>query len=542
MKDGQRPVLLGGYAAKQCPVRTHNDFAPVVPTAVWVPSAEVQADFDAGRQFEADVFEELLRLHPQTAVLVDPALRRARASQATVSAMESGIPLVLGGWLPDDTAGGRRGQPDILIRIDGGYLPADIKHHKTISPAKKASKPVSALTEPAQWLEVPGWTASGHYYEDGLQLAHYTRMLQACGFHPGEDKSFGAILGTSLLSLTGAAPGLVFVWHDLSRHRFRVKVAETAMHIVGSAADPAPLVVPIGQKECVGCPYEVWCGELMGPDDPSAAITRNRLGIREWQTLRRLGITTTEALADLDPEDPAFLDDYCPEVTNYSRLQAVKRLRAAIRHARMIAEGLDFEPIAMPVVAPAADIEIDFDIEWDKAERIYQWGLRIRDGQDDGSARYEPVVSFEMLDDESELELAMRVAVLIAGLRAEAQRAGRSIAVYHWHHVEVSKTRKFECVRAALDGVTVDLHDWFTNTFHVRGDASIKAVARFFGFDWTVDDPGGRLSQEKVEIARAGGADAADAREWCLAYNESDVAAQAVIRDGVREMFASPRQ
>jgi len=38
-------------------------------------------------------------------------------------------------------------------------------------------------------------------------------------------------------------------------------------------------------------------------------------------------------------------------------------------------------------------------------------------------------------------------------------------------------------------------------------------------------------------VARAGGPDAADAKQWCLSYNESDVAAQAVIRDGLRAMF-----
>ena len=40
-------ILLGGYAAKRCPVRTHNDFAPLVPVPELEPSAELQADFDA---------------------------------------------------------------------------------------------------------------------------------------------------------------------------------------------------------------------------------------------------------------------------------------------------------------------------------------------------------------------------------------------------------------------------------------------------------------------------------------------------------------
>lgn len=564
MTDSPRPILLGGYAAKFCPVRTHNDFCPAIPKVEWIPSEQLAADLEAGRQFEADVFAELLRLHPDTAVLVDPALPKAEAVAVTVGAMESGAPLVLGGWLPDDIAGGRTGRPDILIHVDGGYLPADVKHHKTIQPAKKVTKRVSSPTRPAHWWDAPGITASAHHYGDSMQLAHYTRMLKACGFHPGDDVLLGAILGTSLLAAQGGEPELVFVWHDLTtasrptfsrsrgrvlrsvlerydhEHDFRVKVAQTASRITGSAADPDPLVVPIGQKECADCPYLQWCSDVMGSEDASAAITRDRLDVREWRVLRNLGIATTAELAELQPEDPEFFELYYPEVAVHGRERALQRLQRAVRQARMICQGVDFEPIQGAAVhVPAADIEIDFDIEWDKSGRIYQWGLRIRDGQDDATARYAPIVSFEPLDDERELELAGQAAAVIAGLREQARQAGRSIAVYHWHHVEVSMTRKFAGVQAALDGITLDLWSWFTSTFHVRGDASIKAVAQFFGFAWAVDDPGGRVSQAKIEIARAGGADAPEARQWCLSYNESDVAAQAVIRDGVRAMRAS---
>lgn len=557
-------LLLGGYAAKRCPVRAHNDFAPLVPLPEWESSAELQALFDAGRKYEAEVFAELGRIHPDTAELIDPSLCKDAAIAKTLAAMESRVPLVLGGWLPDDTTGGRKGRPDILVKIGGGYLPADVKNHKTLDAAKKASKPVSSLVRPDIWWEVPGCTATSHHYEDGLQLAHYTRMLQACGFHPGQDRLFGAIIGTSTVAVSGRDHELVFVWHDLSKptrptfsrsrgkvlrsvlerydheHDFRVKVAATAARIVGTADGPEPLVIPIGQKECGECPYELWCADQMGPEDASAAITRGRLDPREWQTLRRMGIGTTAALADLEPEDPAFLDDYYPEVTHYSREQALKRLQAAVLQAQMIRDGVDFQPIAgVAVEVPSADIEIDFDIEWDSTNRIYQWGLRVRDGQDDATAHYEPVVSFEPLDDEGERALAERAAALINRLRAEADSPGRSIAVYHWSHPEVSMTRKFACIATALEGLTVDLLAWFSGNFHVRGEASIKAVAQLFGFSWGVDDPGGRLSMNKIDIARGVGPEALDARQWCLAYNESDVAAQAAIRDGVREMFPS---
>jgi len=120
-----------------------------------------------------------------------------------------------------------------------------------------------------------------------------------------------------------------------------------------------------------------------------------------------------------------------PEVAHYSREQARRTLLAAVRQARVVCEGVDFEPFAeTPVAVPAADVEIDFDIEWDNAGRICQWGLRIRDGQDDTTARYEPVVSCDTLDDDGELTLAERAAALIAQLRSEAALEGCTVAVY----------------------------------------------------------------------------------------------------------------
>ena len=256
------PVLLGGYAAKRCPVRVHNDVSPAVPTLEWVPSPEDQARLDAGRAFEAAVFAQLKSLHPDC-VLVDPDLQRDDAIEATVAAMDAGVGLILGGWLPEDPVGGRKGRPDLLIRVAGGYLPGDVKNHKTVRPAKKAAAVLSPLAQPASRRSVTTLTATSHRFEDGMQLAHYTRMLQACGRHPGDDLLVGAIVGTSEVAVTPDAPATwVLAWHDLAEpvvytysrsrgktkrsllerydheHAFRVKVAHRALQIVGSPGDP----------------------------------------------------------------------------------------------------------------------------------------------------------------------------------------------------------------------------------------------------------------------------------------------------------------
>jgi hypothetical protein len=214
--DVQEPILLGGYAAKQCPVRVQNDYLPLVPTLKWVPSPEDQARLDAGNAFETSVFEDLAAIHP-TAVVVDSQLGRADAIAMTVQAMDSSAPLILGGWLPDDIDGGRTGKPDILIKVNHGYLPADVKNHLTLKRSKVKSAFISPLASPSKQLGLPGWTAATtHRYEDGLQLAHYTRMLEACGYHAGSEQRWGAVLGTSQLEVTpGQGPQWVFVWHNL---------------------------------------------------------------------------------------------------------------------------------------------------------------------------------------------------------------------------------------------------------------------------------------------------------------------------------------
>ncbi len=197
----------------------------------------------------------------------------------TVQAMDTGAPLVLGGWLPDDVEGGRTGRPDILIKAGHGYLPADVKHHLTLKRAKVKCVLVSSLASPDERREAMGWTATTHRYEDGLQLGHYSRMLQACGYHAGPEWLSGAILGTTQLEVTpGQDPELVFAWHNLTEpllftfsrtrgktrrsllerydheHAFRVKVADVARRATGADDDLQPWSNRLDRTNAAGAP------------------------------------------------------------------------------------------------------------------------------------------------------------------------------------------------------------------------------------------------------------------------------------------------
>ncbi len=566
-------VLLDGYAAKQCPVRVHNDVSPAVQTLKWIPSPEDQLRLDAGKTFEAAVFAQLTTLHPDC-VLVDRDLQRDDAIAATTAAMDAGVGLILGGWLPDDLAGGRSGRPDLLIRVDDGYLPGDVKHHKTVNPATKTAAVLSPLTQPTSRQSVAGLTtATSHRFDDGMQLAHYTRMLQACGRHPGDELMIGAIVGTSEIPITPDAPPNQFLaWHDLAEpvaftysrsrgkakrsllerydheHAFRVKVTHRALQIVGRSDDPPPLVTPIGQAECGTCPYQAPCAAAMG-DDPSAAITVGRLDIREWCTLRSMGVTSTLELAELKFDDADFFTAYAAEVAHHSVKQARKRLAAAVERAAMIRDGIEFWPKGDgPVEVPTATVEIDLDVESDQNNRVYMWGARVRRGTDDATAVYVPDFTvWEPLDQESERALAERFAQWLRDERAASDADGGTFRVFHWSHPECSNLRRILGAEAVYDligdrgahgheGVFTDLEKVFKEYFATLRGTSIKKVAPLFNFYWRVENASGATSQTHLSTVQTSvdQIEVDTAKAWLLSYNEDDTTAMAKIRDGMR--------
>jgi hypothetical protein len=144
-------VLLDAYAAKTCARRLHNEWDPSIPKAEVELPAEIQVRIDAGREFEADVLDRLgAALGPERYVDLR-GLGRSETVARTVAALAQGVEVVIGGWLPDDELGGRKGRPDLLVRAaDGsGYHPGEVKGHQVIKPAKKGGLDYSRLGSPA---------------------------------------------------------------------------------------------------------------------------------------------------------------------------------------------------------------------------------------------------------------------------------------------------------------------------------------------------------------------------------------------------------
>ena len=498
---------------------------------------------------------------------------------ATLAAMAAGADLVVGGRLPDDDAGGRLGRPDVLLRVGTGpdgvagrYVPVEVKWHLGTEKRAKRTASVSSLVSPTARVEVEGRAPrTRQRFDDLLQLAHYTRMLQACGFHPGDDQLVGAVIGTDLVAVGGGEPEQVLVWHDLAlaqfttfsrtrgsaersvlerydhEHRFRLKVAEVAARRTGSPDDPEPIVVPIAQEECLTCPYRDWCAAQMGPDDPSAAITTGRLRIREWLSLQALGVTTTAALAEVDVDDDEIVAAFLAEHT-HDEAGAKRRLTEAVRRAGMVRDGVRLLRTGTgPLEVPRADVEIDLDYESDPDGRKYLWGARIatRDAGTGtwGTARYRAFVSWDVLDAEREAEVA---AELVAWLRAEiasARAEGRTLQVHHWTAVEPDALRTILGADQVADVLAhfVDLHDVVRTQFVGAFGLGLKAVAPAFGFGWRDDDAGGSQSQAWLLVARdTASPQHAAMRQRVLEYNEDDVEATAVVRAGLTALAAQP--
>ena len=566
-----QPILLNSRAAMRCARRTHNEFDPLFADVPRLQT-EITRWTRLGKAFEEEVRAGLHATLGEE-VVDFTGIPHDASSHETALAMHAGVNVIIGGALPDDVKGGRRGRPDLLIRSgltsEGlhGYLPADIKSHRVIKASARGSISATALASLA--ADTPPQVIAGfspnteNRLNDLLQLAHYWRQLEACG-HAAAVVPAAGLIGSD--TFIAAEPFLLWqrldepVFTTFSRSRgkasrsalerydhefeFRRRIAETAK-LQDTPDAPEPLVRPIIIEECDGCPFHDVCLEMTSPDDPSRHITSGRLGVREWNALHSLGITTLTDLAALDPSDPK-LDHYWAEAEHPEK-KARQRLSEAITRAQMRLDDEQLRRITTgPIHVPRADVEVDFDIEWDGDERIYLWGLLAND-QDESCVVSE--AEWSELDDQGEQELANQAIRRIFALREGAEARGQSFAVYHYSHPEISKVRRLldrggmaysvEEWEAFTSRYFVDLHPIVKEHFIGVDGLGLKQVAPWAGFEWEDEDPGGEQSLEWIEEARTATDVAARqaAVQRILSYNTDDLRATLAVRNVLREQY-----
>jgi len=585
-----RPIVLDAYAARSCPVKTHNRFDATLPDIRGASRLggtrsapdDNSADehllelFAGGKAFEVEM---LGRIVAEASGVVD--LRRpgeefsrepidlAARVLATADAVASGAAVIVGPALPLDLAGHRSGRPDLLVRgpdrDDGGpgYVPVEVKRHRvmeTFTGTGVAAR-LSTLDRPLprEALDLSDWTIKAGRDGDLLQMAHYWRQVDAAGWASAGAPVAG-LIGTDQLPGVG---GHGIAWLDLrtkmlrtfSRHSpdgwrlrsplerydhefgFRVKVAQVARQRIGAVDDPAPMVTPIVVRECDHCLWWSVCEPQLPEDDLSLRISKSPLDVREIATLRAMGIETISDLAGADID--ALLATYLPEVRH--REGAEGRLRLAARRASLMVSGVELERVSDgPIDLPASRLEIDLDIETTSDDRVYLWGFLVDDGGSE--PRYVEFSRFDDLDPADEVDLARAALTWLDDLLAGVPDG----LVFHYSDFEPvhitrlaarSRDPEFVEVGRRVTARTVDLFTTVRQNYFGANGLGLKVVARSGpGFDWRDGEAGGLNSQRW--FAEAVGAEDAGvrhaARQRVLEYNEDDVRATHALRAWMR--------
>lgn len=370
---------------------------------------------------------------------------------------------------------------------------------------------------------------------DAFQLAHYYRMLEATGHAATLSLGGSAVVGGIIGKDTGgSSSGLPLVaWHRGAEvlDAYDQEFDERVEFARGADAGESEAVRAFHIAECAGCEWRTYC---TGGGSPhwSFSLKVGLLERSEYRMLQDAGLDSIANVAETGPESLVAVG-----------LRAHgDRIASFVRRARMVRDGVPFEvkdPTSGWPEVPHADVEIDFDLEWDtETDLDFMWGIRVQDSSHDPAVRWETVYDFSVCDEDGARRLARRAQSTIESILESARQSGRSVKVFHWSHPESSRTRKkypeFHAVVFAPGGQAVDLRSWTESNFFFRDGYSIKSVAPSFGFEWSVEEPGGDRATKLRRIAASGGPESAAAKRWLIKYNASDVEAQAAIRDGLR--------
>ena len=234
----------------------------------------------------------------------------------TMQALGGGARVVVGGRLPVDHDAHRVGEPDLLVRHGDGYVPVDVKSHKSLDAAKKRGEGtalVSPLTEPFFETAVTDLDlVARRHVGDLLQLAHYRRLLEGAGY---------ACSGPNVGGICGSEG--VVVWYDLDACRLersehapstvpgqlsvmerydvefahRLDVYVAAEEHAGDGSVPL-LAEPIVCAECEMCRWRDWCGSRL--EEAADLSLLGGVGVGRRRLYMTHGIGDLHDLAALD--------------------------------------------------------------------------------------------------------------------------------------------------------------------------------------------------------------------------------------------------
>lgn len=331
MKTKDGIGLLGGYAAKQCEEFVRKEFSnEYSPELKLDPSPVLQAMFESGNQFEEDIIDVIREHHADDPGVIildgvedrdDKGGLRAWAAKSMEHFTDPDVWFIVNPRLEPVPGLNLTGEPDAAIRgSDGGWHPVDVKDHKEMEGAAKATLyKVSTLAVPRLADAVGEDLVGKPQLVDSLQLAHYHRMFEAHGLTVESDEVWGAIIGRSRnlvwrqldkASHRNVRLGAVvspLTYYDVEQEQRRaIRRREKARRTLPLT----PLSQPEWKPACKDCPWRQVCrDELTEMDDisllPGMSPTR-QVKYREAE------VATIADLAKLDYPTAALTEEKIP--------------------------------------------------------------------------------------------------------------------------------------------------------------------------------------------------------------------------------------
>lgn len=298
----------------RCPVRVALDHDP---TRRHLKAPQDPSEVARGEETREHVrqIRELLgaaAASDPTVVVVDRT--DPDGEETTRRAIRSGARLIVGARLPTDHASHRQGCTTVLARADaaegGGWYPIEIRRHFFTREAMGSTLTASPLTDPS-----PSSAAvvdnvairTVRHNENGRQLAHRWRLLQAIGAVSPGQRAMGGVIDRV---------GDRVWWVDLEDARWptrwtsrKVTMLEHYDHgfdfrlrtIAHQSGRDEPLmesaVPPVRIGECSTCPWEQLCLREMESVDHVSLIPRSTFD--HYAVHRARGITTRAQVARL---------------------------------------------------------------------------------------------------------------------------------------------------------------------------------------------------------------------------------------------------
>ena len=454
--------------------------------------------WERGASHESDVVRNL----PAGTVLL-AGLAGPERERRTAEAMHAGVDLIHGGRISADDL---LGDPDLLVRRGGRYLPADIKSGRADESGGDDEG------EPGR--------PKPHY---AVQVALYVDVLERQGWSAGRHPEIWDVRGERVTYDLEAARGPrtpTSLWDLYAASRDAVRAILASPHSTRGALSAV----------CGFCHWREVCStELEAAGDLTMVPALGRAA----RDVLSSSIPTLDALATIDTE--AFVRG---KKTVFPGV-GPDRLRLYKARARLLTTPGAAPYLRTSVNIPSTRTEIMFDIEADPMRDIvYLHGFIERTGRDSATEVFTPFYAGTPTP-EGERE-AFAGAIGYLADRPDA-------TVFYYSRYERTMYRKLQrrfpdvCSAETIEAIftpprSVDLYcdvvlkatEWPTRNH------SIKTIAKFLGFSWRDTEPSGAASIEWYHRWIESGDPAI--RQRILDYNEDDCRATAVVLDGIRAL------